>query len=339
MNSREFKTRIMPKYFRLSQYPSFIRQLNFYGFKRLENEPDKAGYYHPSFLREKRFLAKTIKRPSTRSKAEDQSDSADSDDEDSLAEPNLHTYPCLPQVGEGEEAIEDALDARPYATLSQSKQQKDGTMEWSSSSDNSTCHGEGKQRGNVQGNEAGKNRKDVEAVETPFATHSLPVVESGSSGMHHGVAGSDSSAESNVPKDTSQQSHSAQVESYADQLNQRDEEEASKSVAAKRPYQGGHLQQDDRPKKAVRRDNTSSRIPTWPGVPTEAPIQSHGVPQATSSAETTAHYLPSQQHGLPPNVSQHAVQLVNGQPLQMPTVKFNVGMNSNQAGMMMPVSA
>jgi hypothetical protein len=41
----------MPKYFDQSKMPSFLRQLNVYGFKRLEKGLDKGGYYHRLFVR------------------------------------------------------------------------------------------------------------------------------------------------------------------------------------------------------------------------------------------------------------------------------------------------
>jgi hypothetical protein len=42
---------VMPKYFDQSKMPSFLRQLNVYGFKRLEKGLDKGGYYHRLFVR------------------------------------------------------------------------------------------------------------------------------------------------------------------------------------------------------------------------------------------------------------------------------------------------
>eukprot|EP00979_Chaetoceros_neogracilis_P008765 scaffold1965_cov214-Chaetoceros_neogracile.AAC.5 len=48
----EFVKNVMPKYFDQSKMPSFLRQLNVYGFKRLEQKGlDKGGYYHRLFVR------------------------------------------------------------------------------------------------------------------------------------------------------------------------------------------------------------------------------------------------------------------------------------------------
>lgn len=53
---------ILPAYFQLSKFPSFQRQLNLYGFRRLTKGPDRGGYYHECFLRGKPFLISKIKR-------------------------------------------------------------------------------------------------------------------------------------------------------------------------------------------------------------------------------------------------------------------------------------
>jgi hypothetical protein len=59
----EFADKIMPKYFKMSKFPSFLRQLNLYGFRRLTRTgDDKGAYYHELFLRNKEFLANRIPR-------------------------------------------------------------------------------------------------------------------------------------------------------------------------------------------------------------------------------------------------------------------------------------
>ena len=51
-DKKRFMLLIMPKYFRTNQYPSFQRNLNHYGFKRLRGEgSSKGAYFHESFLR------------------------------------------------------------------------------------------------------------------------------------------------------------------------------------------------------------------------------------------------------------------------------------------------
>ncbi|CAB9507247.1 Heat stress transcription factor [Seminavis robusta] len=57
-----FVKHVMPCYFRQSKFPSFQRQLNLYGFRRITSGPDKGSYYHECFLRGKPFLASRIQR-------------------------------------------------------------------------------------------------------------------------------------------------------------------------------------------------------------------------------------------------------------------------------------
>lgn len=60
---KEFAEHVMPTYFKMSKFPSFLRQLNLYGFRRLtRNGSDKGGYYHELFLRNKVFLSYRIPR-------------------------------------------------------------------------------------------------------------------------------------------------------------------------------------------------------------------------------------------------------------------------------------
>lgn len=59
----EFRQVIMPKYFNMFKFPSFLRQVNLYGFQRLTRKgADKGGYYHELFLRNKEDLAYAIPR-------------------------------------------------------------------------------------------------------------------------------------------------------------------------------------------------------------------------------------------------------------------------------------
>ena len=61
-NPSKFVSDVMPTYFRQSKFPSFQRQLNLYGFKRITQGPDKNGYYHPRFLRGKPELTECMMR-------------------------------------------------------------------------------------------------------------------------------------------------------------------------------------------------------------------------------------------------------------------------------------
>lgn len=58
-----FVSEVMPNYFRQSQYASFQRQLNLYGFQRLSQKSlDHGSYYHEMFLRTRADLCQGILR-------------------------------------------------------------------------------------------------------------------------------------------------------------------------------------------------------------------------------------------------------------------------------------
>lgn len=59
---KEFIEHVMPTYTKHSKFPSFRRQLNLYGYRRITKGPDKGGYYHELFLRGKPFLARRMQR-------------------------------------------------------------------------------------------------------------------------------------------------------------------------------------------------------------------------------------------------------------------------------------
>lgn len=59
---REFAQKVLPKYFRMSQYSSFQRQLNLYEFQRVADGPDKGAYYHPSFVQSRPQWCAVMKR-------------------------------------------------------------------------------------------------------------------------------------------------------------------------------------------------------------------------------------------------------------------------------------
>ena len=59
---KKFATEVMPKYFKQSQLSSFQRQLNLYGFTRINAGPDAGGYYHELFLRGRPALSIHIRR-------------------------------------------------------------------------------------------------------------------------------------------------------------------------------------------------------------------------------------------------------------------------------------
>ena len=59
---KEFVKSIMPKYFRMSRFSSFQRQLNLYEFQRITEGPDKGAYFHELFLHGRPMLCTQIKR-------------------------------------------------------------------------------------------------------------------------------------------------------------------------------------------------------------------------------------------------------------------------------------
>ncbi|CAB9521704.1 shock factor protein 4 [Seminavis robusta] len=66
---KRFVEEIMPKYFSTSRLASFQRQLNLYGFQRINEGGLRGGYYHQHFQKGKRALCRKIKRQRTRVKA------------------------------------------------------------------------------------------------------------------------------------------------------------------------------------------------------------------------------------------------------------------------------
>lgn len=61
-NVPEFVAGILPSFFKQTKYKSFQRQLNLWGFERIQNGPEKGAYYHPQFLRDDPGLCKHLTR-------------------------------------------------------------------------------------------------------------------------------------------------------------------------------------------------------------------------------------------------------------------------------------
>lgn len=57
-----FVSEILPLFFKQTKYKSFQRQLNLWGFKRIESGPEKGAYFHKHFLRDKPNLCSNLTR-------------------------------------------------------------------------------------------------------------------------------------------------------------------------------------------------------------------------------------------------------------------------------------
>lgn len=64
----EFENELIGRYFRQTKYRSFVRQLYYYRFARIDFGDDKGAYYHPDFQRHDKEKCLTVQRRS----AEDQ---------------------------------------------------------------------------------------------------------------------------------------------------------------------------------------------------------------------------------------------------------------------------
>lgn len=64
LQQERFEKEVLPVFFRHGRYASFVRQVNGWGFRRIQSGPDFNSYYHRSFLRESPESCRRMKRPS-----------------------------------------------------------------------------------------------------------------------------------------------------------------------------------------------------------------------------------------------------------------------------------
>jgi hypothetical protein len=89
---RDFVKHVMPKYFRMSRFSSFQRQLNLYDFQRITEGANKGAYFHELFVQGRPILCTMMKRnkikgvkiplQQNKSKGEDHSHDSEEEDED-----------------------------------------------------------------------------------------------------------------------------------------------------------------------------------------------------------------------------------------------------------------
>mmetsp|Transcript_9238 Transcript_9238/g.19194 ORF Transcript_9238/g.19194 Transcript_9238/m.19194 type:complete len:566 (-) Transcript_9238:2574-4271(-) len=96
---------VMPKYFRQSQFASFQRQLNLYGFQRLSSKgtAESGAYYHALFLRSRHDLCPAIQRSTEKELRESKTKlTKDEEKRKALLEPDFSKMNAMPEIGEEE---------------------------------------------------------------------------------------------------------------------------------------------------------------------------------------------------------------------------------------------
>jgi hypothetical protein len=62
MSMEDFVARVMPRHFRTASMSSFVRNLNYYGFRKIKSGPGAGRHHHPDFQRSKLDQIKGMKR-------------------------------------------------------------------------------------------------------------------------------------------------------------------------------------------------------------------------------------------------------------------------------------
>lgn len=93
-NKIRFVDEVIPKFFKHKNFKSFLRQVNGWGFIRINKGPDEGSYYHKSFLRGKSSLVRSIIRPlnfKANNRSEDPPNFALQDEQNTNQSLNYHT--------------------------------------------------------------------------------------------------------------------------------------------------------------------------------------------------------------------------------------------------------
>ena len=104
-DTKRFVFQVMPRFFNQSKYKSFQRQLNIYGFARIEKGPNKGGYQHQFFIKGRKGLLGCIKRQKikgvkqvTEQTPTTTSETLNTMETESDGSPPTVVAPCLPVV-------------------------------------------------------------------------------------------------------------------------------------------------------------------------------------------------------------------------------------------------
>ena len=104
----DFLVHILPRYFHQSHYPSFVRQLNNYGFQRAKSGSKMGSYSHEYFVRGKRELLKKVVRIAAKQYPEKLSMTEKSSQDDAV---ESNSSPV-----EHDSIVDDSSDAKIRAT-------------------------------------------------------------------------------------------------------------------------------------------------------------------------------------------------------------------------------